>query len=554
MASSEPPGKIAAVPCGRGDHGGVPPFRRRPRWGKGGDSGEWLLAPSAWLPAGVLLCALAMLAAGLAVVVSRVGGPTPLAAAAAPAAVPAAFPAPASPDLLPLPAPAGAPPLVPWDIIVAIAAMILVVAFLAASEAALAGVRKTRLRQLAEEGKRSARPALRLVEEPTRFLATIQIGITLATMFAAALAATVPTARLAAWLSGRQDVGWVHDHAFALSLVIVILVVGFVELLFGELIPKRLAVHYSERFALRVAGIIEALAVVSAPAVYVLTLLTNACAALVGGTETTAAGTLTEEEIKNIVEESEKEGILEEQETEMIHSVLEFTDIVVREVMVPRIDMVCVEVEHPVSDLVEVVLSSGHTRIPIYEETVDNIIGVVHAKDLLRAARDGVGDVPVRDAGLMRSVYYVPENMKVDDLLEEFQRTKNQLAIVVDEYGGTAGLVTLEDLLEEIVGEITDEYDVEHEPALSLIDDNVALVDARMSIDDVNEALDIHLPEEDSETLGGFVFGILGKIPTVGEVVNYDSLRIEVVEADSRRITRVKITRLPAAAEAGEEA
>ncbi|HOJ21214.1 MAG TPA: hemolysin family protein [Armatimonadota bacterium] len=482
-----------------------------------------------WLFLGPMLAVGAMLAAGYGIAAPGTAGPVP----------------------------ARPPRPFPWDIVIAITAMILFVAFLAAAETALGSMRKTRLRQLIEDGVRAAQPAQRLLEEPARFVATVQIGITLASMFAAAIAARAPMERLASWLGGlarEQGADWLVAYTFEASFVITILIVGFVELLLGELIPKQLAHRNPEPIALRVAGPIEAMAVIASPVVWVLTQLSSAVAGLFSGREEVAAH-MTEEEIKTIVEESEKEGVLEEQETEMIHSVLEFTDIVVREVMVPRIDMVVVEVTRSIDDLLTVVLESGHTRIPIYEETVDNIVGIVHAKDLLRVVRQADPNTDIRSANVMRSVYYVPENMKVDDLLAEFQRTKHQLAVVVDEYGGTAGLVTLEDLLEEIVGPITDEYDVENEPTISLVDENVALVDARMAVDDVNKELGIHLPEEESETLGGFVFGILGKIPTVGEVVEYDDLVIEVIEADSRRVTRVKITRQPkpAESEAGDE-
>ncbi|MBI3946520.1 MAG: HlyC/CorC family transporter [Armatimonadetes bacterium] len=434
-----------------------------------------------------------------------------------------------------------------WETIAAVLAMVLIIAFLAAAEVALTTVRRTRLRQLAEEGTRAARPALRLVEAPTQFLATVQIGITLASMFIAAIAARVPAERLAALLAGvaaRRDLPWLADHALGVGLALTILAVGLLELLLGELIPKQIALQQAERLSLIVAGPIEALATLTHPLVFVLTRITTLVTRPFGGPGGAPAVSLTEEEIKDIVEESEKEGVLEEAETEMIHSVLEFTDIVVREVMVPRIDMVCVEAGRSLDDLLDVVLASGHTRIPIYEETVDNIVGTVHAKDLLRVVRDGVREVGIRQANVLRPVYYVPENMKVDDLLAEFQRRQHQMAIVVDEYGGTAGLITLEDLLEEIVGPITDEYDVENEPTVSIMDDDVALADARMALDDVNEILGLRLSEEDSETLGGYVFSLLGKIPTVGETVDQDGLRFEVTEADSRRITRVKITRL----------
>ncbi len=443
----------------------------------------------------------------------------------------------------------------PWDLVTAIGALILFVAFLATAEAALGAVRRTRLRQLVEEGVRGALAVQRLVEEPARYQPTIEIGITLASMLAAALAARGLTDRLAARVS-QAALGWGLDwlaaSAFELSLAGVVLLVALAKLLFGELLPKQLGTRHSEEVALRVAGPIGALANLTYPLARGLGALSAGVARGFGGHPEVSAAHLTEEEIKTIVEESEKEGVLEEQETEMIHSVLEFTDIVVREVMVPRIDMVCVESNRTIDDLLTVVLESGHTRIPIYEETVDNIVGIVHAKDLLRVVRDQQRDATIPAANVIRSVYYVPENMKVDDLLAEFQRTKHQMAVVVDEYGGTAGLVTLEDLLEEIVGPITDEYDVENEPSIAMVDEDTALVDARMAIDDVNEALGIHLPEEESETLGGFVFAILGKIPTIGETVEYDSLRIEVVEADSRRVTRVKIARLPAPVTDGE--
>lgn len=469
-----------------------------------------------------------------------------------------AIEAPGSSDTQPL---AHAPAL-SWEAVVAILAMTGLIAFLTASEVALMTMRRTRLRQLVEDGVAAARPALRLVEEPTQFLATVQTGITFASMFIAAIAARAPMERLALWLnelSVHYQVPWLTHHALGLSLALTILTVGLLELLFGELIPKRIALQRAEQLSLMMAGPIEALSRLTYPLVSVLTRITALASRPFGAPDGTPFAPLTEEEIKEIVEESEKEGVLEEQETEMIHSVLEFTDTVVRTVMVPRIEMVCVEANQSLKDLVEVVLRTGHSRIPIYEGTVDNIVGIVHAKDLLRAVRDGIGERDIRQANVMRSAYYVPETMKVDELLTVLRRRKQQMAIVVDEYGGTAGLVTLEDLLEEIVGPISDEHDVEDEPTLTVVDEQVALVDGRMPLDEVNERLGLHLCDPESETLGGYVFSLLGRVPTVGEAVEQEGVRFEVIAADGRRIARVKITRLsqegpgPAEGGAGQE-
>jgi CBS domain containing-hemolysin-like protein len=240
-----------------------------------------------------------------------------------------------------------------------------------------------------------------------------------------------------------------------------------------------------------------------------------------------------------LVEAGEEEGVLEEEEKEMIHSIFEFTDTVVRMVMVPRIDIKAVEENEPVDELLDVIMKAGHSRVPVYEETIDNIVGVVHAKDLLRALHEsGEKQIHIRD--LMRPPYIVPENKKVDELLAEFKKSKIQMAIVVDEYGGTAGLVSIEDLLEEIVGDIMDEYDVE-EPMMEIIDESTTIVDARMPIDEINEQMELELPEEEFDTIGGFVFGMLGREPHPGENIQYDGIDLIVEKTDGRRIQKIKI-------------
>jgi CBS domain containing-hemolysin-like protein len=257
-----------------------------------------------------------------------------------------------------------------------------------------------------------------------------------------------------------------------------------------------------------------------------------------GGTASFAPPILSEEELKMLVEAGEEEGVLEEEEKEMIHSIFEFTDTVVRKVMVPRTDIKAVEVSEPVSELLNVIMTEGHSRVPVYEETIDNIRGIVHAKDLLRAVHENGQQVTIRE--LMRPPYVIPENKKVDELLAEFKKNKIQMAIVVDEYGGTAGLVTIEDLLEEIVGDIMDEYDVE-EPMIEILDQKTAIVDARMPVDEVNEQMELSLPEEEFDTVGGLVFGLLGKQPEQGEKIEYQNVDFGVEKTDGRRIQKVKV-------------
>jgi putative hemolysin len=251
-----------------------------------------------------------------------------------------------------------------------------------------------------------------------------------------------------------------------------------------------------------------------------------------------SAPVITEEELKTLLDTSEEEGVLEQEEKQMLRNVITFGDTMVHEVMTPRIDMKAADVNMPIIKLVNLIVDCGHSRIPIYENSVDNIIGIVHAKDLLPALATGQSAADVRS--LMRCIGHVPENKRVDELLEEFRRSKSQITIVQDEYGGTAGLATVEDLLEEIVGEIQDEYD-EEQPKIVHLDDGSAEVDARLHIDDVNEGLDLNLESDDFDTIGGFVFGLFGHMPLKGETIDYDSVTFTITEADGRRVYRIRI-------------
>ncbi|MGQ9699012.1 MAG: hemolysin family protein, partial [Armatimonadota bacterium] len=273
---------------------------------------------------------------------------------------------------------------------------------------------------------------------------------------------------------------------------------------------------------------------------------------------------VTEEEIKIFAEQGVEAGELEEEEKEMIHSILEFTDTVVREVMVPRIDITAVDIDSSLEQVLEAILKEGHSRIPVYEGSIDNIIGILHARDVLNEiaraqgilyphrfgdaspgpARPGFSLRQMRADNKLRAPYFIPENKKISELLKELRMSKTPIAIVVDEYGGTAGLVTIEDLLEEIVGEIMDEWDVEEE-MIRPVDENCVIFDARVPVEDVNETLSVDLPDDEFETIGGFVFGLFGKLPSAGDTIEYKDLSFTVEKADSHRIMEVRACRTP---------
>jgi putative hemolysin len=268
---------------------------------------------------------------------------------------------------------------------------------------------------------------------------------------------------------------------------------------------------------------------------------------VVGGKEAATTSYFIEEEIRTIVDAGEEEGIIEEDEKEMIYSIFEFGDTLTREIMVPRIDVVAVEVDTPMLEALDVIIARGHSRIPVYADTIDDVVGVLYAKDLLGHLRDGKTNVAL--SGLLRPAYFVPETKKVDDLLTDLQQRKVHMAIVVDEYGGTAGIVTIEDILEEIVGEIQDEYDTE-ESFYEVVSPDEIVFDARANLDDVDKLLNADLPHEGGDTLGGLIYAELGRVPAAQDELVIDGVKLTVLSVAARRIKKVKATRLPKPAEA----
>jgi putative hemolysin len=401
-------------------------------------------------------------------------------------------------------------------------------------------VRRSRIRQLVEEGDRRAQRLARLVEHPGRFLATIQLGIT----FVGFLAAAVAGASIAGTLADAiRVVGPLAGSADVVALLLVTLGVTLVTIVFGELVPKTLGLAHAEPYALILARPVDIIGKLLAPLVWLLTSMTHSISRLLG-VQGAADEAITAEELRILVERGGEQGTIEAEEEQMIGGILELGERRVHEVMVARVDIAALAVEASLGEIVETIVSEGHSRIPVYEGSIDNIVGLLYAKDLLPYLIGN--DRPPAIRGLLRTPLFVPESMLVDDLLRSLQRRRVHIAIVLDEHGGTAGLVSIEDLIEEIVGEIQDEYD-EEEPMIVPLGEDDARVDGRTDVDDLLEHFDTRLQGDDQEefdTVGGLVYHYIGGVPKVGDSVDVDGLRITVEATDGRRVRTVRVTRV----------
>jgi putative hemolysin len=424
--------------------------------------------------------------------------------------------------------------------LVVIALLIVANGVFAATEIALVTVRRSRIRQLIEEGDRRAQRLARLVEHPGRFLATIQLGIT----FVGFLAAAVAGASIAGTLADAiRVVGPLAGSADVVALLLVTLGVTLVTIVFGELVPKTLGLAHAEPYALILARPVDIIGKLLAPLVWLLTSMTHSISRLLG-VQGAADEAITAEELRILVERGGEQGTIEAEEEQMIGGILELGERRVHEVMVARVDIAALAVEASLGEIVETIVSEGHSRIPVYEGSIDNIVGLLYAKDLLPYLIGN--DRPPAIRGLLRTPLFVPESMLVDDLLRSLQRRRVHIAIVLDEHGGTAGLVSIEDLIEEIVGEIQDEYD-EEEPMIVPLGEDDARVDGRTDVDDLLEHFDTRLQGDDQEefdTVGGLVYHYIGGVPKVGDSVDVDGLRITVEATDGRRVRTVRVTRV----------
>ncbi len=399
--------------------------------------------------------------------------------------------------------------------------------FFVAGEIALVSIRRSRVEQLVDEGSSGARRVRRLLEEPGRFLAVSQLGLTVIGFFASAYAAVSLVDKFALFLIGF---GIEKDGAKTVSLVVVT-------------VPKTLALANTERFAIALSLPIEFLARALGPLIRVLTGITAWIARLFGANVSNEAQ-ITAEELRLIVERGGEQGVLEAEEEQMINSIIELGERRLHEVMIPRIAIVALPASATLDEAIDKVVDEGHSRIPVYEESIDEVVGILYAKDLLPILKAGGGPRPTLRS-LLRTPVFVPESMTIDDLLHEFQRRKVHIAIVLDEYGGTAGLLTIEDLLEEIVGEIQDEYDTE-EPMVVRISDDEARVDGRADVDDLAELFDTTLGLEDEDeydTVGGLIYHRIGGVPSPGDVIDVDGLQLTVETTDGRRVGKVLVVR-----------
>ncbi len=413
--------------------------------------------------------------------------------------------------------------------------------FFVAAEIALVSVRRSRIDQLVDEGNPGARRVRRLIDDPGRFLAVSQLGLTLIGFFASAFAAVSLVGGLSSLLI---SLGVGQSQAESASLIVVTILLALFTIVFAELIPKAIALGAPERFALILSRPIDVLARLLGPVVGALNGITRWVARSMG-VEMNQEAAISAEELRLIVERGGEQGVLEAEEEQMINAVIELGERRVHEVMVPRVAIAALDSDASLEQAIDLVLEVGHSRIPIYHDSIDEIVGILYAKDLLPFLKPDAGPRPALRK-LLRPPVLVPESMTVDDLLHEFQRRKVHIAVVLDEYGGTAGLVTIEDLLEEIVGEIQDEYDVE-EPMVVRLSDHEARVDGRADVDEILELFDLDLQLEDAEeydTVGGLVYHRIGGVPAPGDSVEVDGLRLTVESTDGRRVGKVLVTRL----------
>ena len=421
-----------------------------------------------------------------------------------------------------------------------IAILILLNGYLAGTEIAVVTARKSNIKQMAESGKRNAKIFLRLKEEPDRFLATIQIGITTVGVLASAIGGAA-SVRVIEPLLKEVPIKAISLAAGPIAIGIVVVIITYFSVIFGELIPKSIALMHPETIGLWTARTIDTFSKIASIFVKILTFSTAVVLSPFGTKPFTERAYITEEEVKMLIKEGGKHGVFEPTEEKILQSVFEFTDMSVKEVMVPDTQMVAIQIDKPLQEIATLVEEEQFSRYPVFGKELNDIRGILYAKDFLTLLAK-TGQVDIRK--IIKPPFFIPETMKISLLLREMQRKRVHMALVVDEYGGISGLVTIEDLLEEIVGEIRDEHDVES-PVIHLTDGSM-LIDASITLRDLREDYQIALPEStDYETLGGFLMTTLQKIPQVGDVVVTEGKRISIVEMVGQRISKVKLEKLP---------
>ena len=422
--------------------------------------------------------------------------------------------------------------------LILILVLTLVNAFFAASEMAMVSVDRIKLSSKADKGDKKAKMLVNILKEPSRFLSTIQVGITFAGFFSSASAAVSISARLGDSLD-RMGIPFGQDLAF----IGITLILSYVMLVFGELVPKRIALRYAEKFAMLAVKPINLVAKIMHPFVTFLSISTNTVMRIIGISQEGVEAKVTLEEIGSMVEVGHEQGFINPVEREMIRSVIKFDDKLAEEIMTARTEVFAIDIDDPPEEYMEEFLRLKHSRVPVYREDVDNIIGILYLKDyLLEAYRKGFGNIDIMD--ILRPAYFVPERKNINDLFMELKSTRKHMAILIDEYGGFSGLVTMEDLIEEIVGDIDDEFDLD-DPDVKKLDDNLYLARGSVSIKELNSRTGLELDEEseDYDTLAGFLIHQLGYIPDDQETpeIMVDQVLFKIQEIEDKRITKVLI-------------
>lgn len=424
--------------------------------------------------------------------------------------------------------------------------LILVNAFFAMSEIAIITLNDNKIKAMAEDGHKGAKRVLSLTKNPSGFLSSIQIGITLAGFLTSASAADSFSGPLANWIySFSWAKFWNVSVWQGISLVLVTIIISYFSLVLGELVPKRIGMQAAEKISFKIAPVLLFIKSCFKPFIAFLTVSTNLVVRMLGFDPNASEENVTEEEILMMVDAGEEKGVIEESQKEMINNIFEFDDIVAADVMTHRTEIEAVEIHEPLADIVKLAIDEGYSRIPVYKEELDNIVGILYVKDLLKYVGN---DVPksFKISNIMRPAVFVPESKKCGDLFNEMTEQKLQMAIIVDEYGGVAGLVTIEDLLESIVGNMQDEYDDEEEEIEQMTDGRFVL-EGTSDIGELAETLEIDFPEGEYDTIGGFIMSELGRIPTQEEKaeVRYGGYIFTVTEMDERRISKVEAEKDP---------
>ncbi len=421
-----------------------------------------------------------------------------------------------------------------------IAILILLNGYLAGTEIAVVTARKSRIKQMAESGKRNAKIFLRLKEESDRFLATIQIGITTVGVLASAIGGAA-SVRVIEPLLKEVPIKVISLAAGPIAIGIVVVIITYFFVIFGELIPKSIALMHPETIGLWNARTIDAFSKIASIFIKILTFSTAVVLSPFGTKPFTERAYITEEEVKMLIKEGRKHGIFEPTEEKILQSVFEFTDMSVKEVMVPDTQMVAIQIEKSTPEILSLIVEEQFSRYPVFGKELNDIRGILYTRDFLTSLAK-TGQVDIRK--IIKTPFFIPETMKISLLLREMQKKRIHMALAVDEYGGVSGLVTIEDLIEEIVGEIRDESDTES-PVIQL-SDGTLLIDASISLRDLKEDYHIPLPESpEYESLGGFLMTTLQKIPQTGDVVEVEEKRIRIVEMVGQRISKVKLEKLP---------